>query len=98
MACSFSVFCRAWEGRGRLLGFLILFIPFFVLVPVVVRRAALAHQLEEAAFFAVAGLLLIEERQVLLVKLLEEFLPGDRFQRFAATVAGEVDAQDPRLV
>src|SRR3954454_1275094 len=50
------------------------------------------HQLEEPALLAVLGALLIKEREIFLVELVEEFVPAD-FVEFVADI-GERNAQD----
>src|SRR5688500_20084224 len=66
------------------------------LVPL--RDAPPAHDLVEAARLSVALALLVEQRQVLRVELLEEFVPADRHERFLPGLAGEVDAQNPEVL
>src|SRR3546814_3681370 len=56
------------------------------------RRLVALHEFEEAARFAAARLVLVEEGKLLLFELVEEFLPGDFLQSFRF-VAGEIDAE-----
>src|SRR5436190_2083761 len=59
-------------------------------------RSAL-HELEERRVLAGRLLLLIEEGQVVLVKLLEPLIPRDVLELVLAGTPWEVDAQDPRV-
>src|SRR5581483_2784099 len=65
-------------------------------------RARGVDELEEAALPPGLRAVLVEELEPLLVELLEELVPGDRFERRIATafppVAGEVDAQHAGLI
>src|SRR3954468_19197291 len=56
-------------------------------------RHLAAHQLEEAALVAALDLLLVEERELLLVALPEPGIPGDVVEAIFLA-PGEVDAQD----
>src|SRR5262249_30753925 len=51
-------------------------------------------ELVEVAALAAGGALLVDHRQVGVVELVEELVPGDRLERALAAVAGEVDAED----
>src|SRR5579883_430677 len=51
-----------------------------------------AHQLVEIALLAAAGLVLHNQREIVLVKLLEPVVPGDRLQRILAGITREVEA------
>lgn len=53
-----------------------------------------AHELEETALFAVLGLVLVKERQVIVLEFLIPFVPGNFFERASAGVARKIDAQD----
>src|SRR5690606_13932075 len=61
--------------------------------------ASAAHELVEVAALAVLRLLLIQERELLLVELLEELLPGNLLERLVAVVGlRKVGAQQTRVV
>jgi hypothetical protein len=59
-----------------------------------------AHELVKIAALAARGFLLIKQREVRLVKLLEEFVPGDLFEIVALRIRGigKFDADYPGAV
>src|SRR5690348_9539668 len=60
-------------------------LPFGLLLP--------RDELVEVALLSVLGFLLIEQREVLIVELLEPFVPRDRLQLAATAVAREIEAE-----
>src|SRR5215208_2738176 len=56
-------------------------------------RSVARNELEEGRVLAAGLLLLIQEREVVRVELLEPVVPGDRLEVVLAGAAGEVDAQ-----
>src|SRR5215211_6133171 len=59
--------------------------------------SASADELEEAAFVAARGLVLVQEREVLLVELLEPLVPRDLLER-GLRATREVDSEKPGVV
>jgi hypothetical protein len=57
-----------------------------------------ADELEERAVLAIGPLLLVDERETLLVERLEPLVPGDRLESVLACPAGKIDAQHARVV
>src|ERR1044071_5381161 len=55
-------------------------------------------QLREAALRSVFSFLLIEKRQVVLIKSREELVPANRFQRITPRIPGIVNTQQPGAV
>jgi hypothetical protein len=56
-----------------------------------------AYELVEIARLAAGGLLLVEKRKALIVKLFEKFIPGDFLERICAAESGEVEPQQSRV-
>ena len=51
------------------------------------------HQFEESALLTARGCVLVEEGEMLLIELREEFIPGNIFKGPLTTVARKVDTQ-----
>src|SRR4051794_32433730 len=55
-------------------------------------------QLREPTLLALGRRVLVQEREVVLLERLEPLVPGDLLERVLAAPAGEVDAEDARVV
>lgn len=59
----------------------------------IIARLLIADQLEEAAFFSTAGLVLVQECKVLVPERVVPFIPGNFFQAVFTAVSREINPQ-----
>jgi hypothetical protein len=57
-----------------------------------------SDELVEVAALTFRGVVLIHQREIVVVECHEPLVPGDRLQRFAAAVTGEVQPDHPGIV